>query len=71
VNPYHVANLQGEWYVFGVHAGHADVRQFAMARIEKVALTDKPFDIPADFDPRSLLDSAFGRYAGGGRVGVI
>jgi len=21
INPYHIANLQGEWYVFGVHAG--------------------------------------------------
>jgi hypothetical protein len=36
LNPYHIANLQGEWYVFGVHAGHTDVRQFAMARIEQV-----------------------------------
>lgn len=66
VNPYHVANLQGEWYVFGVHAGHGDVRQFAMARIEKASLTDKPFEMSADFDPRSLLDATFGRYAGGG-----
>ena len=30
--PWHIANLQGEWYVFGVHEGYDDVRQFAFER---------------------------------------
>jgi hypothetical protein len=31
IDPYHVANLQGEWYLFGVHTGQTEVRQFSMA----------------------------------------
>lgn len=65
INPYHIANRQGEWYVFAVHAGHEDVRQFSMGRIERAALTDSTYHIPRDFDAGKLLDSAFGRFAGG------
>ncbi len=65
VNPYHIANLQGEWYLFGVHDGHGDVRQFSMARIEKASLTREGFTMPADFDAAKMLAGTFGRYAGG------
>lgn len=71
IDPYHIANLQGEWYVFGVHHGHEDVRQFAMARIMKAALTDQAFAVPKDFDPKKLLDGAFARYAGDGEVKTV
>ena len=62
--PYHIANLQGEWYVFAVHRGHGDIRQFALARIEKATLTKHRFELPPDFDPEELLKSTFGRYVG-------
>ena len=65
VNPYHVANLQGEWYLFGTHRGHSDVRQFAIARIEKTAVTGERFELPPDFDPKALLGATFGRFVGG------
>jgi predicted DNA-binding transcriptional regulator YafY len=68
INPYHLANLQGEWYVFAVHDGHDDVRQFALPRIEHARLTDHTFVVPADFDAESLLSPVFGRYAGDGKV---
>lgn len=71
INPYHIANLQGEWYVFGVHQGHEDVRQFAMARIEKALLTDERFDMPSGFDPEKLLAGTFARYAGDGKVQTV
>ena len=63
-NPYHVANLQGEWYMFGVYAGQTDVRQFAMARIEKLTVTPAVFQVPADFDAEKLLADTFGRFSG-------
>jgi predicted DNA-binding transcriptional regulator YafY len=62
-NPYHVANLQGEWYVFGVYGGQPEVRQFAMARIERAAVTAVGFQVPADFDPEKLLADTFGRFS--------
>lgn len=71
VNPYHIANLQGEWYLFGVHNGHSDVRQFSLARIEKATLSDQHFEMPPDFDPKKLLDATFSRYAGDGKPQTI
>jgi predicted DNA-binding transcriptional regulator YafY len=71
VDPYHIANLQGEWYLFGVHHGHTDVRQFSMARIGKAAMTERHFDMPSGFDPAKLLDGTFARYAGDGEVQTV
>jgi len=64
INAYHIANLQGEWYLFGVHVGHTDVRQFSMARIEQATLTGDSFDVPSDFDPEKLLADTFARFSG-------
>jgi proteasome accessory factor B len=64
VNPLHVANLQGEWYLFGTHEGKTDIRQFSMARIERATVTSSAFQIPAGFNPKNLLADTFGRFAG-------
>lgn len=64
INPYHIANLQGEWYLFGVYAGHEQVRQFSLARIEKGKVTKQTFPLPKSFDPERLLEGTFGRFAG-------
>lgn len=65
-NPCHLANLQGEWYVFGFAAGHDDVLQLSMPRIQKAALTDRVFTVPASFNAQKLIDGAFGRAVSGG-----
>ncbi|MBI2441170.1 MAG: WYL domain-containing protein [Lentisphaerae bacterium] len=67
IAPYHVANLQGEWYVFGPEAESTLVRQWSMARIGKAELTDNTFSVQSDFDARQFLASTFGRYAGAGK----
>jgi predicted DNA-binding transcriptional regulator YafY len=64
VNPYHIANLQGEWYLFGAYAGHEQIRQFSLARIEQGVVTDQTFAMPPAFDPGRLLEDTFGRFAG-------
>lgn len=71
IMPYHIANLQGEWYVFGPYVGYDDVRQFSMARIAKAKLTRKHFDLPDEFDPADLLRATFGRYAGDGKPQTV
>ncbi len=71
INPFHIANLQGEWYLFGVHDGHQDVRQFAMARFESAALTEHGFEVPADFDPARLLAGSFGRFVSTGKAETV
>ncbi len=65
IDPYHVANLQGEWYVFAFDHRSNELRQFAIPRIEKAELTDKKFVVMADFDPDKFLSVAFGRFAQG------
>lgn len=66
VDPYHIANLQGEWYVLGVYSGHDDVYQLALPRVSSAALTDQHFDVLAGFDARQLLAGTFGRFIGDG-----
>ena len=63
IDPYHVANLKGEWYLFGVHTGQTEIRQFSMARIERATVTPRSFELPPGFDPDTLLADTFGRFA--------
>ncbi|MEI6167703.1 MAG: WYL domain-containing protein [bacterium] len=62
IAPLHMANLQGEWYLFGKIEGEDRVRQFSIGRIQSVKLTDRAFETPADFDPKTLLANTFGRF---------
>ena len=66
INPYHIANLQGEWYVLGAYSGHDDVYQLALPRVSSAALTDEHFEVPPGFDARRLLEGTFGRFIGDG-----
>jgi len=68
IDPYHIANLHGEWYVFARCQVKGDVRQFAIPRVEKAELTDEEFTVPAAFSARERLGSAFARFAGDASV---
>jgi predicted DNA-binding transcriptional regulator YafY len=71
LQPCHIANLSGDWYVFGAYPETpSDIRQFAMARIRTAELTGETFDMPAGFDPERLLAGAFSRFAGGRPVAI-
>lgn len=63
VAPLHMANLQGEWYLFAKAEGEDHIRQFSIGRIQSVKLTSRPFEMPAGFDPKTLLANTFGRFA--------
>jgi predicted DNA-binding transcriptional regulator YafY len=62
-NPYHLANLRGEWYVFGSSSSHKDILQLAMPRIEGATVTNESFTFPRDFDIKTILATTFGRSA--------
>jgi len=62
--PYHIANLQGEWYVLGSSDTHPGIRQFALARMKSAALCEKRFEFPGDFDPAKLVSRTFSRFVG-------
>ena len=63
IDPYHIANLQGEWYVFALDRAAGELRQFAIPRMQAASLTNDRFEVPADFDPNKFLSATFGRFA--------
>lgn len=63
LNPYHLANLQGEWYLFGAAENRDEVKQYSLSRIAKAKLTDESFIIPKAFDAAALVKGAFVKYA--------
>jgi predicted DNA-binding transcriptional regulator YafY len=50
----------GGRYVFAYIAAYDEIRTLAVERIERLTVTDIPFDYPKDFDAEKLLCSAFG-----------
>jgi predicted DNA-binding transcriptional regulator YafY len=68
IDPYHVANLQGEWYVIAWCHKAKELRQFGIPQMQKAKLMAGGFEVKHDFDPQKLLGSAFRRQMLGGKV---
>src|SRR5271169_2222792 len=49
VDPYHLANINGEWYLFAFDHARKDIRTFAPARIKSVKPTGETFARPEKF----------------------
>lgn len=64
INPYHMMNHRGDWYLIALCQRAEDVRVFAMSRITEAVLTRSRFDIPADFDPQQAFAHSFGIFRG-------
>jgi len=64
VAPVHLANLQGDWYLFVQYEGFDNFRQLALARIQSVKLLSKKAGIKGTFDPKKELSNTFSRFAG-------
>ena len=66
VRPYQLLFDRSDWYLFAFDENREDMRMFTIARISDVAITEKKFSIPRNFDYRSLEGiSYFGVYSGG------
>jgi predicted DNA-binding transcriptional regulator YafY len=70
VDPYHLANINGEWFLFGFDHARKDVRTFAPARISEVRTTGKTFARPAKFSLEKRLHDSFGVVSGEGEFKV-
>ena len=62
LHPYHVLNLEGEWYLLAHNERHETVSQFAIPRIKSAKLSARKFKIPASFNVQDTLATRFGRY---------
>ena len=64
VAPAHLANLQGDWYLFVQFEGFDNFRQIALSRIQNIKLLRKKLDIQGTFNAKKELADTFSRFAG-------
>ncbi len=70
VDPYHLANVNGEWYLFAFDHLRQDLRTFVPARIQSVRPTGQTFTRPAGFSVDKRLRDSFGIHSDEGRFEV-
>jgi predicted DNA-binding transcriptional regulator YafY len=64
VDPYHLANINGEWFLFAYDHLRKAMRTFVPGRIQAVQLTGKRFVRPDKFSLESTLRDSFGVHSG-------
>lgn len=71
VDPYHLANINGEWFLFAYCHLRKDIRTFVPARILAVRPTGKTFLRPQRFSLAQRLQNSFGVHSGHGDYQVV
>lgn len=71
VHPYHVANVNGDWYLFAFDSLRTALRTFVPARILSVEKTGRTFPRPKKFDLDRQLRDSFGIHSGQGNFTVV
>jgi proteasome accessory factor B len=64
VDPYHLANINGEWFLFAYDHLRRDLRTFVPARIQAVRPTGQRFARPQKFSLERTLRDSFGVHSG-------
>jgi predicted DNA-binding transcriptional regulator YafY len=70
-DPYHLANINGEWFLFAYDHGRKDIRTFAPARMSSLRETGKTFPRPEKFSLEQRLHDSFGVVAGSESFEVV
>lgn len=71
VDPYHLANINGDWYLFAQDHLRQAIRTFAPGRILSVEPTGKTFSRPARFVVAQQLQDSFGVHSREGDYAVV
>lgn len=71
VDPYHLGNINGEWFLFAFDHARQDLRTFVPARVEKIELTGITFPRPENFSLEARLRDSFGVHSGKGTHDVL
>lgn len=64
VDPYHLHNHGGAWYLIGFDHRTRSVRTFHLSRVRKAAVQPKTFERRPDFDLKTYLREGFGMIRG-------
>ena len=71
VDPYHLANINGEWYLFAYDHARQDIRTFVPARVQSVKPTGRTFERPQKFSLEERLRGSFGVHSSEGEYEVL
>ena len=70
VDPYQLANINGEWFLFGYDHLRSEVRTFVPSRIVSATRTGRTFLRPRKFSLQKTLKGSFGVVSGKGEYDV-
>ncbi len=62
VDPYHILNMQGDWYLYGWDHHRDRVSQFLLHRVRSVKHLRESFAVVDGFDIREITESSFGSF---------
>ena len=71
VDPYHLANINGEWFLFAYDHLRQDIRTFVPARIKAIKSTGNTFVRSHKFSLEQRLRDSFGVRSGQGEYDVV
>ena len=71
VDPYHLANINGEWFLFAFDHLRRDIRTFVPGRIKSIRPTGKSFVRQKQFSLEARLRDSFGVHSGRGAFQVV
>jgi predicted DNA-binding transcriptional regulator YafY len=71
VDPYHLANINGEWFLFAFDHARKDIRKFVPARIRGIKPTGETFERSKKFSLEKELRDSFGVHSGEGEYEVV
>ncbi len=71
IDPYHLANVNGDWYLFGFDHLRQAIRTFVPGRIQEATPTGHAFRRPARFALEKELRDSFGIYSAKGHYAVV
>ncbi len=61
IDPYHLRNYNGDWYLIGFEHERKKVRVLSVNRISYVKMTNRSFDIPESFSMNEYFKYSFGK----------
>ena len=71
VDPCHLANINGEWFLFAWDHARKDIRTFVPARVQSAQPTGRTFTRPQKFSLEARLRDSFGVHSGQGQYTVV
>lgn len=71
IDPYHLANINGEWFLFAYDHRRRDIRTFVPSRIRSICRTGATFERTHGFSLKDRLRNSFGVHSAEGDFHVV